>query len=475
MTAERHDDQRTSRSLTRRQLTFCLAGIAGICGIGRLGGSVLASGQLPGANLTELATYGGWRRSWDLIVPLSSDRAFPRPFLLYDRSAGEAKLIVVDANGDFREVRQFSGWRRSWDTITPSGFPRTLGVYGLILYDKAAGALGTLQIDQFGGLRELQTYSTWRKSWTAFVPVGTAGFVAYDRAAGFGALFSVEATGTVREVRSYNTWRQTWDLITAGPFTTGAMPPGDLLFYDRSARQAEGMTFLGTGQTIPFASYSGWRSTWTAIHGGSFRFQGFSGSGAADLMLFDQAAQELEFLDIGSDSLLTSLLLTGTPGARDWTTVAAIGPDLLLLYDRAAGTSGFYATDRTPHPTPTPTLIPPTPTPTPVVPQTDRVTIRLQQGRGNLWHTYTAKADNPKTGSGLNAYITGVKNDGEKRIALIHRDKSGKRTGPVFVKAGELSDGFNGMAVGGDWEARITGSQSEAPARIPLEVRYEIR
>jgi hypothetical protein len=461
--------------LNRRQAIEGLAAavIGSVVGPGRLPKLALASGQLPGANLTALATYSGWRRSWDLIVPLSVDRAFPRPFLLYDRAAGEAKLIVVDANGDFREVRQFSGWRRSWDTITPSGFPRTLGVYGLILYDKAAGALGILQIDQFGGLRELQTYSTWRKSWTAFAPVGSAGFVAYDRAAGFGALFSVDAAGTVREVRSYNTWRQTWDLITAGPFTSGAMPPGDLLFYDRGARQAEGMTFLGTGQTIPFASYSGWRQTWTSIQGGSFLFRGFSGSSTADLVLFDQAAQELEFLDIGSNSLLTSLLLTATPGARDWTTAAAIGPDLLLLYDRASGTSGFYATDRAPRPVPTTTPIPPTPTP--VAPQTDVETIRLQQGRGNLWHTYTAKSDNPKTSGGRNAFITGVKNNGDKRIALIHRDKSGKRTGPVFVKAGELSDGFNGMGVGGDWEARITGSQSEAPARIPLEVRFEIR
>jgi hypothetical protein len=103
------------------------------------------------------------------------------------------------------------------------------------------------------------------------------------------------------------------------------------------------------------------------------------------------------------------------------------------------------------------------------------VTIRLQQGRGDLWDTYTANADDPKAGSGRQAYITGVKNTANKRIALIHRDKAGKRTGPVFVKAGELTDAFNGMRVGGDWEARVTASESEAPARIPLDVRYEIR
>ena len=74
-----------------------------------------------------------------------------------------------------------------------------------------------------------------------------------------------------------------------------------------------------------------------------------------------------------------------------------------------------------------------------------------------------------------NAYIIGVKNTSNKRVALIHRDRTGKRTGPVFVKATEVTDAFNGMEVAGDWEARMTGSQSEAPPRVTLEVRYEIR
>ena len=68
-----------------------------------------------------------------------------------------------------------------------------------------------------------------------------------------------------------------------------------------------------------------------------------------------------------------------------------------------------------------------------------------------------------------------MKNTSNKRIGLIHRDRSDKRTGPVFVKATEVSDAFNGMEVAGDWEARMTGSQSDAPPRVTLEVRYEIR
>jgi hypothetical protein len=463
-----------SSKMNRRRLVFAiLASGSAVAASRALAGAFAASGTLPGAGFTELATYTGWRRTWDLIVPLSASRAFPRLFLLYDRAAGEAKLISVDAAGRFTEIRQYTGWRRSWETIIASGFPRVLGTAGLIAYDKAAGVLGSMKIDQFGVLQNLQSATNWRKTWTAFVPVGTAGFLAYDRAAGYGTLSSVDSSGMVREVRSYNDWRATWDIITAGPFTTATMPSGDLLFYDRAARQAEGLNFRGTGETVRFATYNGWRQSWTSIQGGLFLLRSLTASGTADQLLFDQSAQELEFLDIGPSNALTSLLLTPTPQNRAWTHVSPIGPDLLLLYDRANGVAGFYVTDRAPRPTPTPTPIPPTPTPT--IPKTGQVTIRLQQGRGNLWHTYTAKADDPKTPPGRKAYITGVKNTADKRIALIHRDKSDKRTGPVFVKAGELSDAFNGMTVAGDWEARVTSSQSEAPARIPLDVRFEIR
>ncbi|MGH2618586.1 MAG: hypothetical protein ACRDJC_25430, partial [Thermomicrobiales bacterium] len=285
---------------------------------------------------------------------------------------------------------------------------------------------------------------------------------------GYATLFNLDQSGAPREVRSYNDWSETWDLLTSGPFTNADLPGRDVLLYDRTARRAEGLTVGLSGDISSFGQYSGWRPAWTSLHGGLFRFRGYSGSMTADLALFDQTAQELEFLDIGPGSTLVSVLLTTTPDVYDWTSVTALGPDLLLLYDRAFGTAGFYATDRSPLPASTVT-------PTPAVVPTERVTVRLQQGEGNLWHTYTGKSSDPASGGGRNAYITGVKNTSEKRIGLILRDRSGDRTGPVFIKATELSDRFNGMLVAGDWEARITGSRAEAPARVTLEVRYEVR
>lgn len=432
-----------------------------------------ASGVLPGATLTELRTYTGWRRTWDLVVPLSTDRAFPRRFILYDRAAGEGALLAVDAAGNASELTIYSGWRRSWDTIIPSGFPRVLGVSGLVFYDKSVGQISTMRIDQFGNALQTRSFPNHRKSWTIFAPVGAAGVLMYDRNAGFGSLTSVDTDGGLTEVRTYNTWRTTWDIITMGPFTSGALPSGDLLFYDRAARQAEGNSFLGTGDFTRFASYSGWRSTWSSLHGGLLLFQGYNASDTANVICFDRDARQVEFIDIGPSNALSSILLTATPGANTWTSVTPLGPDLLLFYDRVNGVGGFYTTTKAQVSQPTPTPVPPTPTP--VVSQSGEVNVRLQQGKGNLWHTYTAKSDNPNVSSGLTARITSVTNTGDKRIAIIFRDKKGKRTGPVFLKGGETSNAFNGMTVGGDWEGRITGGRSEAPARVPLVVTYEAR
>ena len=461
--------------LTRRQMLFATAGLLGVAMSTRLAQlPASASGSIPGAGLTELALYTGWRRSWDLIVPLSTDLAFPRRALIYDRVAGEAKLLAIDASGGFVELNVFTGWRTTWDLITPSGFPRQLGVNGLVLYDRQVGEIALQQIDQFGNLRPRRSYPNQRKTWSAFLPIGVGGLLAYDRLGGFATLFSIDAAGALQENRSYNDWRQTWDLLTTGPFTGGAMPSGDILTYDRNARQAAASSINGVGDISQFASYNLWRSTWSSIQGNLFLVQGPSSSGTADLVLYDRSAAEVEFIDIGTGSTLTSLLLASTPRDIDWTSVTAIGPDLLLFYDKISGTAGFYTTNRAPITTPTPTPVPPTPTPTPPpVVQSGETTVRLQQGEGNLWHTYRAKSDNPRGNSGLTARITGITNQGEKRIALILRDKQDRRRGPVFLKAGERSDAFNGLTVGGDWEARITGGRSEAPNRIPLLVTYD--
>jgi hypothetical protein len=471
--------RQSGRTLSRRQFAIGYAGIgaAALIAIPYLGvRPAAASGQLAGAGLTELATYRGWRRSWDIVVPILAQSTFPRTFLMYDRVAGDASLLAVDQFGAVGEVRAFTDWRSTWDRIVASPFPRMEGVQGLIAYDSSIGHVGVFELDLFGNLRELRTYANWRRSWSSFVPFGIDGLLVYDRGAGFARIYSVDASGSFRELRSYNDWRQTWDLLTSGPFVSAQLPGRDLLLYDRAARQAAGFTVGTNGDVALFAEFSGWRSTWTSIAGGSFLLRGSSGSGTADLFLFDQQAQEIEFLDIGTGGTLTSLLLTAAPNTASWTIVTPLGPDLLFLYDRASGTAAFYATNRAQVPTPTrvpptPTPLPPTPTPAPA----GRVTVRLEQGRGNNRDTYMGKSAPPPGIGRRRAYITGVRNTADQRISLIHVDRAGSRTGPVFVKAGETSSAFNGMRVDGDWEARVSGSLSDAPPRVTLEVRYEAR
>ena len=183
------------------------------------------------------------------------------------------------------------------------------------------------------------------------------------------------------------------------------------------------------------------------------------------------------FLDLGPDSALVSVLLTQTPDVYDWTSVTpSSGPAVALRSTHGVGAlSPRTARRRRGQPSPQRRRSCTVVTPTPQPGQTGQSNVRLQLGEGNNWDIYTGKSSDPVSGGGRNTYITGVKNTSNKRIGLIHVDQSGKRTGPVFVKATEVSDAFDGMLVAGDWEARMTGSQSEAPARVNLEVRYEVR
>ena len=220
-------------------------------------------------------------------------------------------MLSFDARGGEREIRSFTDWRTSWTAIVSSGFPRAAGVRGLFASDRAAGYAATFEIDPFGVLQELRTYSGWRKSWSSFAAIGT---------------------------------------------------------------------------------------------------------------------------------------------------------------------DGILATNQAPLPTPTPTPAPtPSPAPTPAIVPADRVTIRLEPGRGDDWARCTANVGEPRIGGTRQGYITAVRNTCDRRIALTYRDRSGNRTGPVVLKAGETLEAFDGRLVAGEWEAAVTGSRAVAPARISLDVRFEPR
>ena len=47
------------------------------------------------------------------------------------------------------------------------------GVNGLVLYDRQVGEISLQQIDQFGNVRPVRSYPNQRKTWSAFLPIGS--------------------------------------------------------------------------------------------------------------------------------------------------------------------------------------------------------------------------------------------------------------------------------------------------------------
>jgi hypothetical protein len=186
------------------------------------------------------------------------------------------------------------------------------------------------------------------------------------------------------------------------PLVAATAVPRTLLLYDRAAGDSAALAFDAWGGVRQLRPFSDWRTSWTAI------------------------------------------VASGFPRAT--------GVGGLVAYGLATGTVALYATDWAPLPTPTPapTRTPvPTPTPTPTIVPIDRVTIWLEQGRGDDWSRYSANVGEPHIGVSGQGYITSVRSTSDRRIALTHRDRAGARTTPVFLKVDETSKAVDGMLVAG--------------------------
>jgi hypothetical protein len=116
-----------------------------------------------------------------------------------------------------------------------------------------------------------------------------------------------------------------------------------------------------------------------------------------------------------------------------------------------------------------------TPAPsTPANAQSGELDIRLAPGLGNEWCVYNGQMSESTSERIHGAPITNVRNDTDKRVVLIHWDTSGQREGPVSLNVGASTSSFNGMSVGGVWEAHVTGSEADAPQRVTLGVSYKL-
>ncbi|MFM9106671.1 MAG: hypothetical protein ACKOWF_08230, partial [Chloroflexota bacterium] len=297
----------TRSAITRRGVLRAAAAAAVVPAAGAaLRAGVRASGESDAfGGLEPIREYADWRRTWDMIVPLSAVSSFPRVFMLYDRAAGVIAVMSVDQYGNTMERKLYTDARRTWDIIAPSNFCRTPETMGVVFYDRAAG-FGSLQsIDQYGNLRELRSYPNWRRSWSHVVPFADNDLLLYDRAAGYASFQLADRTGGLREIRPYNTFSTTWDLITPGNWNFGVPGRQDLLFYDRANGVGAFYAVDTAANLSQIRVFNDWGRTWSMMSGESLAFT--KGSGLripADLMMFDYAGGRSVYFDVYPDAYM---------------------------------------------------------------------------------------------------------------------------------------------------------------------------
>ena len=471
MSVDRTGPERTSRvRVDRRHLIAGGAALVVGAAAGGLPGSRLASADgLPSATLRLLASYDDWRRSWDLIVPLTRGTAWPRLVLLYDRAGGYGSVQTIDQSGGVRELRGYSDWRSTWSQIVRSEFTGDPNRVGLVLYDRQGGQASVQTVGLDGTMRDLRTHPGWRRSWDRMVPVGPNQILLYDRAARQGTFLRLDAGGNLTEQRTYDGWRDSWDIIVSGKLRNTFDLSNDVVFYDREPGEASISNVAPDGTITLTLDADDWRTTWDSIASGELHF-GPSLDASANLVLLSRGDGVTDFLRMGGDGRTSLVHRDAGITAGDWSTVTPIGTDLVLFYNRDLGRAELRTTGAVeiqPPVLPTPPIVPT------VTPEGNSVRLVLAQGdRDKAWDTYTLKSPDPAGANGASR-VTSVKNTTDTRISLIHWDRNGSRRGPLYVKSGQTLSDFNGMSVAGQWQATVSGSKSNAPARVTLQVGFQ--
>ncbi|MFE2889574.1 hypothetical protein [Streptomyces sp. NPDC059272] len=213
----------------------------------------------------------------------------------------------------------------------------------------------SLRGDQAGQLRLIGKNSGWRTNWAQMVPGNYGGatqrtdLLFYDADAAEGFFYAVGDNGGLIAVgKPEERWRTTWYEIVPGHFggNTGLT---DLLFYDRTAGEAQFYASAGDGHINPIGGLNrGWRTSWTHIVPGNFK----QGTELTDLFLYDSDSGDALFL--ASDGKGGTIPIgTGVPGwKRDFGTFtvpgdfgSGSGHTDMFCYNAGGGTGTFVATD----------------------------------------------------------------------------------------------------------------------------------
>ncbi|MGO8949444.1 MAG: hypothetical protein ACLQUY_17700 [Ktedonobacterales bacterium] len=174
-----------------------------------------SAGNRPDLNVHE----HGFRTTWSIIIAGKfSDNAYTDLFF-YDPTVGVGQFYHTNSNGfDDYSFSSHTGFRTTWSIIIAGKFSDNA-------YD-----------DLFF----------------------------YDPTVGVGQFYHTTSTGLGDSFATYTGWRTTWSIIIPGKFSDSAYT--DLLFYDPTVGAGE---FYHTNQHgldyAPFATYTGWRTTWSHI------------------------------------------------------------------------------------------------------------------------------------------------------------------------------------------------------------------
>ena len=90
--------------------------------------------------------------------------------VLYDKTAGQVKIVEFDASGAGHGLPINEGWRNSWDIAVAGDFFGN-GKSQILLYDRAAGEAEIVQFDASGAGEEGFPIKGWRNSWDIAVAV----------------------------------------------------------------------------------------------------------------------------------------------------------------------------------------------------------------------------------------------------------------------------------------------------------------
>jgi hypothetical protein len=279
--------------------------------------------------IARLSPKYQWRDSWSLIIPGNFGGNFGETddsvtdLLFYDRAAGHGEFYTTDGNGNISQLgATHTGWRKTWDIIVPinisgSGDYRT----DLLFYDRAAGHGEIYTTDGNGNISQLgATHTGWRKTWDIIVSIGSLSgeLLFYDRAAGHGEFFYVSSDGGIWQYGVTHTdWRKTWDVIVYGDWQLDldeVQSARSLLFYDRAAGHGEFYGIDGDFNIIQAGPTQRWRKTWDIIVHGRFAPRYFNGEvfNLPGLFFYDRVAGESEIYDVYPDASLHQIGPTHT-------------------------------------------------------------------------------------------------------------------------------------------------------------------